>query len=319
MGKQTIGTGDSISAYRTKVNNNSDELYDVAMDDPASSLTDTSCAHFAERTTNPNSGVQANLHTQYSAAFTNAQVGVGLLSDVINTGSASGGANPHLPAVVGRSEDTTSGALPLWGVEGKVVSKGTIDSHYPFLGIHQRNKASALGAGTVSIFAGFPEITEADGTTADNTGNVIHFDATLVGTGGDPDKRYALYGSNSTKVSVDSTIESRGTTGSAVMYHTGDSTFIQDTGGTSGHIRLTPKAGAYVTTDGLGIAPVSEGLACGINGFRFDGNFRNLNVSTSTPSSASDTGTTGDIAWDSDYIYVCTATNTWKRTAISTW
>jgi len=40
---------------------------------------------------------------------------------------------------------------------------------------------------------------------------------------------------------------------------------------------------------------------------------------TKTPSSASDTGNTGQIAWDADYIYVCTATNTWKRVAISTW
>jgi hypothetical protein len=38
-----------------------------------------------------------------------------------------------------------------------------------------------------------------------------------------------------------------------------------------------------------------------------------------TPASASATGTTGEICWDSDYIYVCTATNTWKRTAIATW
>jgi len=38
-----------------------------------------------------------------------------------------------------------------------------------------------------------------------------------------------------------------------------------------------------------------------------------------TPSSASDTGNAGEICWDSSYIYVCTATNTWKRVAISTW
>ena len=38
-----------------------------------------------------------------------------------------------------------------------------------------------------------------------------------------------------------------------------------------------------------------------------------------TPASASATGTTGDICWDADYIYVCVATNTWKRTAIATW
>lgn len=38
-----------------------------------------------------------------------------------------------------------------------------------------------------------------------------------------------------------------------------------------------------------------------------------------TPSSASDTGNAGDIAWDADYIYVCVATNTWKRTVLNTW
>ena len=38
-----------------------------------------------------------------------------------------------------------------------------------------------------------------------------------------------------------------------------------------------------------------------------------------TPASASDTGTQGQIAWDENYMYVCTATNTWKRVALATW
>ena len=42
-------------------------------------------------------------------------------------------------------------------------------------------------------------------------------------------------------------------------------------------------------------------------------------VSNGTPASATATGTTGEIQWDSSYIYVCIATNTWKRVAISTW
>ena len=37
------------------------------------------------------------------------------------------------------------------------------------------------------------------------------------------------------------------------------------------------------------------------------------------PASATATGTTGEIRFTADYIYVCVATNTWKRTAISTW
>jgi len=37
------------------------------------------------------------------------------------------------------------------------------------------------------------------------------------------------------------------------------------------------------------------------------------------PSSATDTGVAGEIRYTADYIYVCTATDTWKRVAISTW
>jgi len=37
------------------------------------------------------------------------------------------------------------------------------------------------------------------------------------------------------------------------------------------------------------------------------------------PASASATGTAGTMRWDADYIYVCTATDTWKRVGIATW
>jgi hypothetical protein len=38
-----------------------------------------------------------------------------------------------------------------------------------------------------------------------------------------------------------------------------------------------------------------------------------------TPATAYDTGVTGQVAWDTSYIYVCTATNNWERAAIATW
>ena len=37
------------------------------------------------------------------------------------------------------------------------------------------------------------------------------------------------------------------------------------------------------------------------------------------PATAASTGTTGQVAVDTGYIYVCTATNTWKRVAVATW
>ena len=44
-----------------------------------------------------------------------------------------------------------------------------------------------------------------------------------------------------------------------------------------------------------------------------------LSALNTAPSSASDTGTLGEVRIDTSYIYVCTATNTWKRSAITTW
>lgn len=39
----------------------------------------------------------------------------------------------------------------------------------------------------------------------------------------------------------------------------------------------------------------------------------------SPPVSATSTGTAGQKAYDANYLYVCTATNTWRRTALSSW
>ena len=45
----------------------------------------------------------------------------------------------------------------------------------------------------------------------------------------------------------------------------------------------------------------------------------NLAALNTAPASASAAGTLGEIRYTADYIYVCTATNTWKRSALSTW
>ena len=42
-------------------------------------------------------------------------------------------------------------------------------------------------------------------------------------------------------------------------------------------------------------------------------------ATTGAPSAASDTGVAGDIRYDSGYVYIAVATNTWKRAALTTW
>ena len=44
-----------------------------------------------------------------------------------------------------------------------------------------------------------------------------------------------------------------------------------------------------------------------------------VRASSDVPSSASATGTAGQLAYDSDYIYVCIAEDSWKRVGISSW
>jgi len=46
---------------------------------------------------------------------------------------------------------------------------------------------------------------------------------------------------------------------------------------------------------------------------------KTLQLTQNTPASTTATGTIGQACWDTAYIYICTATNTWKRVAIATW
>jgi hypothetical protein len=62
------------------------------------------------------------------------------------------------------------------------------------------------------------------------------------------------------------------------------------------------------------------GTTADIGGALFQVNGDRIRVGTArTPASASAAGAAGEICWDANYVYVCTATNTWKRAALATW
>lgn len=102
--------------------------------------------------------------------------------------------------------------------------------------------------------------------------------------------------------------------------------------------RISPANGNYLFDDlqgslvtinadsGLGLPflwgnPTNSGISImrlDVNGnLSLAGTFLTLRTSF-TPSSSSAAGATGTIAWDTSYLYVCTATNTWKRIALTT-
>lgn len=76
-----------------------------------------------------------------------------------------------------------------------------------------------------------------------------------------------------------------------------------------------------LTVTGLVAVDSLEVNGVAISGTAFSGavTATSLNVTMGTPASAAATGVAGTIKFDSDYIYVCVATNTWKRVAVATW
>lgn len=67
---------------------------------------------------------------------------------------------------------------------------------------------------------------------------------------------------------------------------------------------------------GIGGAPAGAGGSSA----KLDVHGDKIRLRTSkTPSTAGDTGNAGDHCWDADYVYVCTAANTWKRAALASW
>lgn len=103
---------------------------------------------------------------------------------------------------------------------------------------------------------------------------------------------------------------------SAVEIHGGSRTTVPllSLSGASGHtgdlLRIYQNAGITAGTEGTRTAGVTvDGVA----------DFAGLRVVQGTPASATATGVANTICYDANYIYICTATNTWKRVAIATW
>ncbi len=102
-----------------------------------------------------------------------------------------------------------------------------------------------------------------------------------------------------------------------VFSATGSGALLNWGGGTGARAPVTEHAfytGANSTTAGAGNLQLRiQNGATTVSSAQF------IVSSPTVPASATASGTAGSIAWDANYIYVCTAANTWKRTAIATW
>jgi hypothetical protein len=82
----------------------------------------------------------------------------------------------------------------------------------------------------------------------------------------------------------------------------------------AGVLALSINADVGLYRSAAGILEVNIGSA----GNLADLKLRDLIVTAAAPASSTATGTAGMFRWDGTYIYICTAANTWKRAALST-
>ena len=99
---------------------------------------------------------------------------------------------------------------------------------------------------------------------------------------------------------------------------TGDYLAVNSVGNTSGNLFRV------ASTGNVQINSITDaGFLLDVNG---TGRFQNtltatkyqLSALNTAPSSSSDTGTTGEIRWVNGFVYLCVATNTWQRAALTT-
>lgn len=77
-------------------------------------------------------------------------------------------------------------------------------------------------------------------------------------------------------------------------------------------------ADCAIVRNSAGVLEINDGNTTGTFRDLIVRNFR-MSAPTGVPTANNSTGTEGSIRWDADYIYICTAANTWKRVAIATW
>jgi len=269
-------------------------------------------------------GFTGDIDVGGTSTLANVNLGQGFKMKV---GDGVAGFNNLCDDIVISDSDATTGA----NVGMSILAK-TDGNSYLFFGDQANNVASAIqvqnasGVGTMNFNAGTNDLNlrlsgEAGSELAAFTGDVdVDGDANITGQ--------TFMGGNNT----DSTL----TNVKAVVSTTGSSgrLYLRDlsAGFTTNDSK---KDGTYLTSDngvfaikglrsnGSSSSPESLTINHGSNGeatFNSDVDVGgDLITTTKTPASASATGTAGTIAWDASYIYVCTATDTWKRVAIATW
>lgn len=105
-----------------------------------------------------------------------------------------------------------------------------------------------------------------------------------------------------------------GTSGSSGSSGTSGSSGSSGTSGTSGSSGSSGTSGQGVPSGGA----TGQFLAKN-SSTDYDTVWSSTVISSIPPGASTDPGSTGQAALDSNYLYICTGTNTWKRTSLTGW
>ena len=183
-------------------------------------------------------------------------------------------------------------------LEGYVAASGTADTAITWTSGFYMNNAGTLGLGTTTL------------STWDNT-------AIQIGTSS---RGFLARASNTINLGYNAYYSSatwkyQSTAAAGLLQvDSGGGIGLYTAASGTADTAITWTSGFYMNSSGhLGVGTTSPSQ-------KLDINDDSIRIRTAkTPASATDTGTQGQICWNSSYIYVCTATNTWVRTTLATW
>tara|TARA_R110002095_G_scaffold41215_1_gene37976 strand:+ start:402 stop:1145 length:744 start_codon:yes stop_codon:yes gene_type:complete len=187
--------------------------------------------------------------------------------------------------------------------------------------------AVALGDSTI-VYT--PSSNKFDTTSGIGTSSVAGISTTILGASGTATFSGDVILPDNSKLEIGSA-----TGGDLQIYHDGSNSYIDEQG--TGDLRIKGSTNVTISTASGGtMAQFTDSgsvflnysgnpkLSTSASGVTIlgdvvtTGQFR-VNTLNAVPASAGATGVLGEIRFTTDYIYVCVATDTWKRVAIATW
>jgi hypothetical protein len=254
----------------------------------------------------------ATLYHQLIGVYTSQSTGGILMTD---TGSQAivGGQFGKLAILAGTSPAGVNGGTT---TGARIIGNVTCDlSNATFNGNAFSAITLTLGAGTSGISLDRSNIFSG-GATITNNGNVSN----LIELDGGIGSLMSTKHGGSTSLAITSYDPSTGdqyVENGYLRFDAGRGIIVD---GDSGLLRFGSNFTLYNNVGATQLQTTSQ-VQCVVGGnVTLSTNDRGLLLPISfTPASASASGTAGQVTWDSSYIYVCTATNTWKRVAIATW